>query len=629
MLRRISSLVLFVFLLSTIHYAQTNPPTNLTAALVNSTMHISVELSWQYDSTNAPVKFNVYKKLGAVADTGNFFKIFSGYNNFKKYSDHNVQPEKTYSYYVTAAVNNVVSGPSNKVEINVVAPVIAYGKISGHLFDDSTNAPVFRGHVDIIPSTSGGHGSSAMTDSNGFFTCKLQTGQYYIYSSAMGYIGEYYDNVPTKLLATVVTLAENDSLVFSIGIKKFVPPPPPVMYSVTGWVKDANSGVLRANLYAYVTNKGHNNPSCTGQYFSKTDSLGNFKFMVKAGDTVVVYCAPFNQTFKPEYWNNKVTYGEADKIPVNGNVADINITLDPKPVYNNGISGTVKDSAGTLVLKGNVYAYKKLSNGFAGKRYFVKTDTVTGVYTFTNLEPGNYILLASSHGYKSTYYRYDGTPTMNWRQADSVVVTETSITNNIDFRLRSFNHIHGNAVVYGNVQEQMGNVLDAALTLILDNTGELVGCAVSELDGSYQVDGLTAGTYKLVSNMINYRDAEIQNIVIGEMNGTSEVNVILNPDGVTAVDDNSLTVTQFELSQNYPNPFNPSSTISFSIPSSGLVTLKVYDALGKEVAVLLNEVKEPGSYNVKFNAENLSSGIYLYKMQSGNYTATKKMILMK
>jgi photosystem II stability/assembly factor-like uncharacterized protein len=85
----------------------------------------------------------------------------------------------------------------------------------------------------------------------------------------------------------------------------------------------------------------------------------------------------------------------------------------------------------------------------------------------------------------------------------------------------------------------------------------------------------------------------------------------------------------FQLSQNYPNPFNPSSTINFSIPSSGLVTLKVYDALGKEVAVMLNEVKEPGSYNVKFNAENLSSGIYLYKMQSGNYIATKKMILLK
>ena len=92
---------------------------------------------------------------------------------------------------------------------------------------------------------------------------------------------------------------------------------------------------------------------------------------------------------------------------------------------------------------------------------------------------------------------------------------------------------------------------------------------------------------------------------------------------------NTNLLNTFELKQNYPNPFNPGSTISFSIPSSGLVSLKVYDALGKEVAVLLNEVKEAGSYNVNFNAENLSSGIYLYKIQSDIYTATKKMLLLK
>ena len=95
------------------------------------------------------------------------------------------------------------------------------------------------------------------------------------------------------------------------------------------------------------------------------------------------------------------------------------------------------------------------------------------------------------------------------------------------------------------------------------------------------------------------------------------------------VDVEIVTPAVFELAQNYPNPFNPSSTINFSIPSSGLVTLKVYDALGKEVALLLNEVKESGSYNVSFNAESLSSGIYLYKIQSGIYTATRKMILLK
>jgi hypothetical protein len=85
----------------------------------------------------------------------------------------------------------------------------------------------------------------------------------------------------------------------------------------------------------------------------------------------------------------------------------------------------------------------------------------------------------------------------------------------------------------------------------------------------------------------------------------------------------------FALFQNYPNPFNPSTNISYSIPRNGLVTIKVYDILGKEVAVLVNEAKEAGIYSSTFNASELPSGIYFYTLTSGNFTATKKLILLK
>jgi photosystem II stability/assembly factor-like uncharacterized protein len=86
---------------------------------------------------------------------------------------------------------------------------------------------------------------------------------------------------------------------------------------------------------------------------------------------------------------------------------------------------------------------------------------------------------------------------------------------------------------------------------------------------------------------------------------------------------------QFSLEQNYPNPFNPSTTIKFSIPTSEFVTLKVYDVLGNEVATLVNEEKPAGSYEINFDASNLSSGIYLYTVQAGSYTQTKKLILLR
>ena len=87
--------------------------------------------------------------------------------------------------------------------------------------------------------------------------------------------------------------------------------------------------------------------------------------------------------------------------------------------------------------------------------------------------------------------------------------------------------------------------------------------------------------------------------------------------------------TKFSLSQNYPNPFNPTTNIKYSIPQGGLVTLKVFNVLGQEVATLVNQEQKPGSYVVDFNASNLASGVYMYRIQSGNYTFTKKMMLLK
>ncbi len=90
-----------------------------------------------------------------------------------------------------------------------------------------------------------------------------------------------------------------------------------------------------------------------------------------------------------------------------------------------------------------------------------------------------------------------------------------------------------------------------------------------------------------------------------------------------------VTPSTFSLEQNYPNPFNPSTTIRYSIPTSGFVTLKAFDVLGNEVATLVNEQKFAGSYEINFNASQLTSGVYFYTINAGSFVETKKMILMK
>lgn len=88
-------------------------------------------------------------------------------------------------------------------------------------------------------------------------------------------------------------------------------------------------------------------------------------------------------------------------------------------------------------------------------------------------------------------------------------------------------------------------------------------------------------------------------------------------------------VSCFNLEQNYPNPFNPSTNIKYTIEQTTNVVLKVFDILGNQITTLVNEEKSAGTYEVKFNAVGLSSGIYFYKLKSGNFSQTKKMLLLR
>jgi len=87
--------------------------------------------------------------------------------------------------------------------------------------------------------------------------------------------------------------------------------------------------------------------------------------------------------------------------------------------------------------------------------------------------------------------------------------------------------------------------------------------------------------------------------------------------------------TKALLFQNYPNPFNPTTKINYSIPKSGFVTIKVYDVLGREVSILVNENKPVGNYSVQFNAGKLVSGVYFYRMEAGTFKQTKKLSLLR
>ncbi|PIP78501.1 MAG: hypothetical protein COW85_03930, partial [Ignavibacteria bacterium CG22_combo_CG10-13_8_21_14_all_37_15] len=97
----------------------------------------------------------------------------------------------------------------------------------------------------------------------------------------------------------------------------------------------------------------------------------------------------------------------------------------------------------------------------------------------------------------------------------------------------------------------------------------------------------------------------------------------------TAVSNDNEVIKEYALFNNYPNPFNPVTTITYQLPKDGVVTLKIFDMLGKEVMTLVNEQKEMGRYTVQFDASSLASGMYVYQLRANDYTSTKKMLLLK
>lgn len=133
----------------------------------------------------------------------------------------------------------------------------------------------------------------------------------------------------------------------------------------------------------------------------------------------------------------------------------------------------------------------------------------------------------------------------------------------------------------------------------------------------------SVGTDHFINFTPNLVSARVANIW-GQMGDHELLDVVVGvEDGLSTVPD------AYSLGQNYPNPFNPSTQINFALPSSGYVTLKVYNLIGQEVATLINGYMEAGSHYVNFNASGLTSGIYFYSINAGNFTSTKKMILMK
>jgi len=140
------------------------------------------------------------------------------------------------------------------------------------------------------------------------------------------------------------------------------------------------------------------------------------------------------------------------------------------------------------------------------------------------------------------------------------------------------------------------------------------------------------GTGTQVSTLVRFTAQNTTAITLGSTNTSALRGIGIRLDSLGQLGTEIRTAStpkEYQLNQNYPNPFNPTTVIEFAIPTTETVSLKIYDVLGREVATLLNERRNAGVHRINFNATNLSSGTYFYRLQAGTFTQTKKMILVK
>jgi hypothetical protein len=149
------------------------------------------------------------------------------------------------------------------------------------------------------------------------------------------------------------------------------------------------------------------------------------------------------------------------------------------------------------------------------------------------------------------------------------------------------------------------------------------------------------GVFKSTNDGVSFTNAGLtisadqslsyQNRILVATSGTSNGGVWIYVDSTISGITNSNTASpdKFLLFQNYPNPFNPGTNIRYQIINNSYITLKIFDILGKEIAALVNEKQNAGIYNIEWDAENYSSGIYFYKLTADGFTDIKKMVLLK
>jgi hypothetical protein len=374
------------------------------------------------------------------------------------------------------------------------------------------------------------------------------------------------------------------------------------------------------------------------------DSLGNYSLKIPQGSYIALARAP---GYAAEFYKEHADLLSADIMKLSADSSNINFTLAPlPPVALSTMSGSVMDTVKNIGVRARILAFRdgwNMRDGFKmAKAYFTDTDS-TGAYSFTELLPGSYIVMAVPVGnYVPAYYTGGVQTAGQWNKVSKVVVDSGKSISGIDIVVKEISATKGGFTWITGTVKVKGKAfgLAGALVFAHDANGEPAGYGVSDNSGNYAILGLAPGSYSVSVDKPGYTSTVTQiaspsyNMASMGVNTVGVSNISFSLDAVDVVTSATTQTTAavpstFTVGQNYPNPFNPSTKFQFMLPTAQLVKVKVYDLLGREVATLVNRQMTAGSYTIEWNASSMPSGVYFYRVEAGASSLVKKMILMK
>ncbi|MEK6565228.1 MAG: T9SS type A sorting domain-containing protein, partial [Bacteroidota bacterium] len=502
-----------------------------------------------------------------------------------------------------------------------------------------------------------------VTDSAGAYSfADVDVGSYIAYAAPIlgDYIPQWYYDKNRPDQATPIVVADSSTVTANFRLRSRSATTP--MWNITGKVSDTLNAKIQGALVVFakaefILNSAKHLGASEQQsenfreifkdllrfgahsvagnfqlvFRTVTDTGGRYNIRLPQGAYIGI---SFAQGFRKMFYNNKTDLLSADLLRLSKDTSNINFALIPHPAIGLGsISGTVYDTSSGVSVPARIIAFRDKSDRKRVDSYYAETDT-GGVYSLTELPPGEYRVLAIPLGnYVPSFYSLTG-PTLRWKLATKITVNGNDVSGiNVYVRqiprlVSGYTYIQGtvntNASFGGGRYGKSAAVgVNGSMVYAVASDGSVAGYGVSDATGSYSISGIAPQTYTVYNDRMGFEEpVGTTSSPSYDASGNPQPSTA-NFDIVETTTDVEGTVveipTEYRLEQNYPNPFNPTTKIAFSIPKTEHVTIAVFNILGQKVATVVDRNFDAGTFTVSWNARNdggvpLATGVYLYRI---------------